>query len=162
MEDSLAIARIDKSAGWPWARERILRPILRTTIEPWSKKRSHWWDWRPYSPQLTAPVSVSSDYKARERIGLWRRFWLTNFEWQTVVILEPVDHEGPWHLGYAIRGFSYHPQEWCAVVLNGQAAALVGPYVTHFFGLDTELRPVRIRVVRRTTKKDLPASIPLV
>lgn len=143
-------------------KECVIRPLLRLTIEPFSRKVSHWWDWQPYDPVIRYTAYVKRDDSAVPGEGLVSNFWQTNFEWQTVAILRPPGHEGIWHLGYSCMTRQGQVQKWCAVPLEGQAAALIGSEDIHFFGLDAEMRPLRITMVDRSNKRNLPRTIKLV
>jgi hypothetical protein len=145
----------------PTLQDFLLTPILRITIEPLSKKISHFWNWRPYNGNLRA-VYVPGNRIAKDRSTLWRRFWQSNFAWKTVIILEPENYTGEWHLGYSARGEGWAKKEWCTVILCGKVAALVGPEDVSFFGIDNRKNPIQIRVVEWTIKEQLPDSIPLV
>jgi hypothetical protein len=89
-----------KSVARPGWKDRWVAPILRYTIEPCSLKIAHWWHWGLFVGLPDHLVHVYGDEKAKPRNTLASDFWQTNFGWQTVVVFEPVNYTGPWHLGY--------------------------------------------------------------
>jgi hypothetical protein len=141
-----------------------LWPLLRVVWEPFSKKRSHWWHWRTYTGQIHNSVVAKGHPKAIDRSIAWENFYQTNFGWNDVVVLRPVDYNGLWHLGFSAKQDNGQLTQYCAIVFEGQKkiAALVGPYDITFFAVSPEGPSIKLEITQVTTKSELAEDIPLI
>jgi hypothetical protein len=141
-----------------------LWPLLRLVWEPFSRKRTHWWQWRTYTGQIEYPLVVQGHPDETNRSSWWNNFYQTNFGWKYVVILRPEDYSGVWHIGFSAEQMNGRLTQYCTVLFNGQdqVAPLVGPFDTTFFAFTKEGKPIKLLKIKETTKSALPKSISLI
>jgi hypothetical protein len=145
----------------------VLWPLLRLLWEPFSKKQSHWWHWRPY--EGTVPENfreyMEGDGTARPRKGILGNLIQTNFGWKKVAILGHSNHYGHpilYQLGFTSTENGVRKKELCTVVLNDYCAALLGPSPTEFFAVSyPEGNPIPIDLVVVSRKDHLPRNVVL-
>jgi hypothetical protein len=146
-----------------------LAPLINALLNPISRKRSHWWNWKENSQKIEVPTTVFGFTNAHPRTNLWHDFWQVNLIWQLVVILEPADEDfrGSWYLGFRIEneGGRGPRQQVCNLVLNGPVAALVGHEPTEFFGIrkttGEQIPLQQVRTTNRTVLRKRHPEIPL-
>lgn len=152
----------------------VFWPLLMAFWEPFTRKRSHWWHWKPYHGQLVHAKRIARDLDAAPRRGSWfSNFYQTNFGWRTAVILEPRHYCGKYHIGFQsnerklveddlIMDSELH-LEYCTVVLSGRSAALVGPDPVLFFAISyPEGRFLELKTPVVTQKWKLPLDVVLI
>lgn len=143
----------------------VLWPILRVLWEPFSRKQSHFWHWKPFEGSIPEPFQeyVDPDKGARPVDGWWTEFWNTNFGWKKVVIFRPANPAKKYHLGFMRReGNGVARKEICTCVLDGACAAAVSPYNTKYFAVEYPHGPaIPLDLVRVTVRHMLEEDVPL-
>jgi hypothetical protein len=153
------VKRPTKPAHWL---DFTLWPLLVVTWDRLVKKTSHFWHYVEYRGQPVLTVSLPPDEQAGDRSkGLWSNLFQSDFGWKQVGILEPVNHTGTYQLGFIATEGGEFKKQLCTIILTGQVGLLRGPYATEFFAVDLQGKPVELRVVGLTTKKEL-RGIPLI
>jgi hypothetical protein len=135
----------------------VLWPFLRIVWEPFSKKQSHWWHWRPYAgdiPEKCFTDFVSNSDAKSGNHGL-ASLWQRNFGWKTVVMVRV---DGGTENSEYLFGFEINEhREICSMVLrNFGAGMLVGPDPVRFFAIScADKKPVSLKIWRRVRKSDV-------
>ena len=142
----------------------VLWPLLRAVWEPFSRKRSHWWHWLPYTGQMQGSLVVRGHPDTVDRSSTWQDFYQTNFGWQHVVVVKPADYQGRWHIGFSARQENGRVTQYCSILINGQekVASLIGPTDTTLFAFTARGMPINLQVLQETTKDKLPTEIVLI
>lgn len=139
----------------------LLWPLLRIFWEPLSRKNSHWWHWLDYYGNVFLPLEINPVPSKEIRYSFWQRFYLTNFGWRKVVVVKPKGYTGGYRLGFISQ--TEKKKQVCAVILSGQAAALIGGSKVQFFAIDYYGREIPLELVEVTyNKATLPKEIILV
>lgn len=144
--------------------DRILWPILRYTLEPLTRKISHGWHWIPSMPPKDTLLAVEKDPNAKEDAGWLSNFWLHNFGWKTVVVLAPTPESKcmAYQVGFATIRQGLNADFICTIICNGPVALSVGGKGVKFFARETrDYNPVPLQLLKRTTKREMDPSIPL-
>jgi len=117
-----------------------------------------------YTDQIRDSVVAKGNPKAADKSSNWANFYQSNFGWNDVVVLRPVDHNGLWHLGYSVKQDSGQVTQYCTIVFKGhrKIAALVGPHDTTFFAVSLEGTSIKLEIIQVTTKSELAEDIPLI
>lgn len=119
-------------------------------------KSSHFWHWYPYSKPVQESVPIPADKTAGDRSkGIVQNFLFTDFMWKNVAMLVPLNHSGPYHLGYTSREGGQQKTELCSLILRGATAVQRGPYNTRFFAVDLDGSPLELVIYTLMTKKAL-------
>lgn len=72
----------------------IFWPLIYLLWEPFSKKRSHWWNWSKYTKGISKGLLIKGRRGNKTRNNLWDKLILTNFSWRECVILRPKNYDG--------------------------------------------------------------------
>lgn len=154
-----------KSAKFSWW-NYTLWPFLRIIWEPFSKKRSYFWHWQPYSGEVTCYhwIIVKNDGSIKDRLSRWDNFWQTNFGWRRTMVFSPLKKDrqrfhGKYHIGFTneITG----QNEICWLELSGHVAVLTGNADVRFFAVDAaDLTSIELKSHGEVLKNGL--KVPLI
>lgn len=123
--------------------------------EPISRKRSHWWHWKPYQPNVNHRLCqwVAGNPKSKPRTSFWSNLWQTNFGWQWVAVLEPYDIQ-PFQIGFVEEDGR---RRLCSKpVKNRRIGMLLGPDPIRFFAVNQKGEQIALRLVMIATKYRMP------
>lgn len=132
--------------------------IIKLLWEPFSLKRSHWWHWvtRVFPSNDNKPLAANGSGDDLERNTKWRKFWLTNFGWQKVVLIVPCitrdngvmsEYAGYYQVGWNQSDnpkFKANEFEMCTIIQHGIIGLLVGPGDVNFFAHDLSGHPLQL------------------
>lgn len=134
--------------------------FLKIFWEPFSKKRSHWWNWKTLHRDIYLPhcARMAGNRDAKNGNSKFSNFFQTNFVWKRVVIMTPWDRRIPFKIGFISR--IEREKKICDIRNKpGQLiGVLVGPDDVEFFALDSQGGQLELRVIEFTTKNDLPSG----
>lgn len=147
-----------------------LRPLLWLIWESWSKKRSHFWMWKPVSLRRHHDhlVTPEPDETAEAIHNWWSNFRLTNWGWQKTTILRVNVPAGKtFQIGFVgeTDRSGKGSELFCTMEFSHDqlVAVLLGPERASFFAWETLSRcPQPIEVVGYATRHTLPKNVVLI
>ncbi|PKN02875.1 hypothetical protein CVU76_02515 [Candidatus Dojkabacteria bacterium HGW-Dojkabacteria-1] len=98
----------------------LFLPLIMLLWEPFSKKRSHWWNWSKYTKKIEKGVFVKAEKSNHPLTNVWHLIVQLNFKWKKLVIFEAENYQGEFQIVYGNR-----EKEICSVILKGKVACLV-------------------------------------
>jgi hypothetical protein len=141
----------------------LFYPFLKI-FESFTRRRSSFWNWHPYSGHIKDAIFVNGDKnlkkKPRSLLEALTQYQ-PNFEWQRVLILrsEFPNHDIPYKVGFISSG-GY--QAICDIEVMGACAVLIGPDDVQFFGVNAKTgEEIDLRSGKFTNRKYLDEDIPL-
>ncbi|MEI6379116.1 MAG: hypothetical protein WCO55_05640 [Candidatus Falkowbacteria bacterium] len=147
-----------KSAKFSWW-DYTLKPLLVIFWEPFSKKRSHFWNWQRFSGITRCSQYVAGDKNAKDRRSIWRNLIQSNFGWKKVVYFDALDLEGfPYHLDYHVGFFNCDKRQYeiCWLKVRGKVAVLRGNQNIDFFAIKAaDGQPLKLRFAGNGDKRSL-------
>ena len=133
----------------------IFWPFIRFFWEPFSGKRSHWWNWSPINKNFNYFVSTDGDNSLHPLTNVWHKLIQLNFNWNKLIILEPLNYKGSYQLAY-----KNSKTEICSIIVKGKIACLVGDKKIKYTGFSyPSQKEIQLKIVGYTKKSELPKDI---
>lgn len=149
--------------------DHFLKPILAIFWEPFSLKKSHWWNWRHDNHYHSEEISyflkwIEGDCDAKNRSNFWSNLIQTNFGWKKSAIIEPSDFCDFYYLGFLkVNKKGEISPQICTLPLKGKSALLKGPNGVYFYAVSClDFKPIEINVIKECKKNDIPKEIVLI
>jgi hypothetical protein len=127
----------------------LIEPLIYLLWEPFSGKRSHFWNWSKYGGNLDKWVTVKGEKKNHPINNLWNTLVELNFKWKKLVILKPVNYNGEYQIIYRNA-----KTEICSLVLKGKTGCLVGSSDTDFTAISyPDGKELKLEILGYTDKR---------
>lgn len=134
----------------------IFWPFIFLFWEPFSGKRSHWWNWSKFNRKLDKGVVVKGIKRYHPTNNLWHCLIELNFRWKDLVILDPKDYKGEYQIVYE----GNDKYEICSVILKGKTACLVSPKDSIFYAITyPEGKEIQLEISGYAKKNKLDRDI---
>ena len=134
----------------------LFLPLIKLFWEPFSGKRSHWWNWSNTKNTFSKSVHIEGEKSLHPLNNLWNVLVELNFRWNKLVILQPVNYRGEYQLAYSNSKY----KEICSIVLEDQVACLINHEDTKYSGFSyPKGKEIQLRIVGYTYKKKLQKDI---
>jgi len=133
----------------------LFLPLIMLLWEPFSKKRSHWWNWSKYNNEIGKGVLVKAEKNNHPLTNVWHLIVELNFRWKKLVIFEPENYKGEYQIVYG-----NNEKEICSVILKGKVACLVPSSDTVFTAMKyPNGEELQLKIIGYTDKYNLEKDI---
>lgn len=145
--------------------QKILRFILGIFWEPFSIKKSHWWDWTIYSKEIVLERFVLGNSDAKTRNTFCSNLWQTNFGWKKCIIVSAPQNFKSRVNTYQV-GFIPETEgiKLCSLIFerDQRLAMLVGKDDFKIFAVANDGRNIRLNILKQTNKFMLQEGVVLI